>query len=92
MITIPIVCFQDLKFLFQLSIVNGIIGLWETVQLDVELAQEITHVLSWSRKKMEELAPANLLKFCNVKIRNAPVRIRIFELLRSWRYLSLNGL
>ena len=54
------------------------IGLWVAAQLNVELAQELTHALSWSRKKMEELAPDNLLKFCNVKIRNAPVRISIF--------------
>ena len=57
------------------------IGLLVAAQLNVELVQELTRVLSWWRKKMEELAPGSLLKFCNVKIRNAPVRISIFELL-----------
>ena len=57
------------------------IGLQVAAQLNVELEQELTRVSSWWRKKMEELAPGSLLKFCNVKIRNAPVRISIFELL-----------
>ena len=66
--------YHSSKFLFKLSIANGMIGLWGAAQLNVELEQELTRVLSWWRKKMEELAPGSLLKFCNVKIRNALVR------------------
>ena len=50
------------KFVFQLSIVYGMIGSWESAPPHVELAQELIRELSLLKKPMEELATDNLLK------------------------------
>ena len=50
------------QFVFQLSIVYGMIGFWESAPPHVELAQELIRELSLLKKPMEELATDNLLK------------------------------
>ena len=50
------------QLVFQLSIVYGMIGFWESAPPHVELAQELIRELSLLKKPMEELATDNLLK------------------------------
>ena len=58
---------------FQLSIVYGMIGFWESAPPHVELAQELIRELSLLKKPMEELATDNLLKSKGAKRENVLV-------------------
>ena len=67
------------QFVFQLSIVNGMIGFWESAPPHVELAQELIRELSLLKKSMEELATDNLLKLKGAKQANVLVRSVVFN-------------
>ena len=63
----------NLQINFQLSIVYGMNGFWESVPPNVGLAQELILELSLLKKPMEGLAMDNLLKSKSVKPANALV-------------------
>ena len=61
------------QFVFQLSIVYGMIGFWESALPHVEQEQELIRELSLLKKPMEELATDNLLKSKGAKRANVLV-------------------
>ena len=60
--------------IFQLFIVYGMNGFWESALPNVELVQELIRELSLLRKPMEGLAMDNLLKSKSARPANVQVR------------------
>ena len=69
------------QLVFQLSIVYGMIGFWESAPPHVELAQELIRELRLLRKQMEVLAMDNLTKSKSAKSENARVSTSIWNVI-----------